>query len=327
MKYDIVDVINQIIKDGIRNQSSSHFSESYSETSLEVNGHFIVSLKFFKFVTDNDTSKEQREVEIIRTVSFIDIEGFNKSFTNILVNNQQVSLKQDPRNYTLSALKNLFESIASFDLEKYSEINSVVASSIIDILRMQNSSLFVFGFVDQDQASIYESTVTLEILNKVKLFNIDYFFSLVQEMNINLSETDNKYLKEEFHIVEIIFSELLFCLERSNFKFGDDFYNEIKEMDQVGKYNHLRSLLETKAYDFERNPQLNSIFSNVFSYFQSRAKWKCIYKARDDIIKLSQSYKEETEEEVNQTIKNKGCKTGRLSSANESADLRVRVKI
>jgi hypothetical protein len=203
MKYDILEVINQIIREGIRN-SVSH--STHSDIANE-NGHLIISLKFFKFVTDADMNKEQREVEIIRTVSFIDIEGFNSTFTDVLLKNQTVSINNSPKNYSLINFKNLIESISAVDLEKYSEINSILCTLITEILRVQNSSIFMFGFIDQNDNSIFESTVTLEIMNKFKNLNSDYFFDVVQEMNIDISNmNDNKYLKDEYHVTESIVS-------------------------------------------------------------------------------------------------------------------------
>ena len=47
MKYDILDVINQIIRDGSGNSVSNSIQ---STENLIDNDHFIISLKFYKFV-------------------------------------------------------------------------------------------------------------------------------------------------------------------------------------------------------------------------------------------------------------------------------------
>ena len=39
----------------------------------EHEGHMILKIKFFKFITNNDLSKTQRQIEIIKTFSYIDI--------------------------------------------------------------------------------------------------------------------------------------------------------------------------------------------------------------------------------------------------------------
>jgi hypothetical protein len=335
MRYDIVEVINQIIKDGMRN-SISHstytYNQDYSLCKNE-NGHFIISLKFFKFVTDADISKDQREVEIIRTVTFVDFEGFNSSFTDILINNKPISVKTDPKNYSLINLKNLIESIAAVDFEKYSEVNSTLTSLLTEIFRTsQNYSTFIFGFIDQNDNSILESTASLEILNKFKIMNTDYFFACLQEMNIDVSELDNKFLKEEFHVIEIIFSELLHYLEKSFLKklnskssFDEEFFNDIKEMEQQEKYNYLKSWLEKKGFKFDVNPLLNGVFENVYNFLHSRAKWRCLYKARDDILKLSMNYKDNEGQSIVNTSRSRNAESARDReiSVNETDELRV----
>jgi hypothetical protein len=165
-------------------------------------GHVIISLKFFKFVTDADFNREQREVEIIRTISFVDFEGFNQSFTEILLNKNTISIKKDAKNYTLVNLKNFIEAMSSVDLEKYSEINSTLCNVLIEIMRNHNSSIFMFAFVNQNESTLTESTVTLELMNKFKNINTEYFFDVVQEMNMDISNMNEN--KEEYYIAEII---------------------------------------------------------------------------------------------------------------------------
>jgi hypothetical protein len=200
MKYDIVEVINQIIKDGMRGSISNSLPSNESNSD---NGHLIISLKFFKFLTDTDVNKEQREVEIIRTVSFIDIEGFNSSLTQSLIKNQPMSIANNPKNYTLNNFKNLIESIASHDFEKFSQVNSILCSVISDIFRNQNSTYFLFGFIDHNYNSVLETTITLEMMNKFKNINPDYFFDIVSDMNLD-NEKDENNLKEEYQIIDNI---------------------------------------------------------------------------------------------------------------------------
>jgi len=159
-------------------------------------------------VTDADSNKEQREVSIIRTVSFVDFEGFNSSLTNILHRKKNISMKNDVKNYTMVNLKNMFESMSSFDLQKYSEINSSLCSTLVDILRTHNSSIFMFAFINQNEASLSESIVTLELMTKFKSLNSDYFFDVAQEMNIDISNiNDEKYFKEEYYLADMIVRE------------------------------------------------------------------------------------------------------------------------
>jgi hypothetical protein len=175
-----------------------------SEMNNNEEGHFFISLKFFKFMTENDVSQEQREVEIIRTITFIDFDNFNHKLTESLINNQNISPIRDAKNYSLISLKNLIEAIISLDLTKFSEVNSTLASLVTEILKIQNSIFYFFGFINQNEDSVLESTVTLEIMNKLKNLHTDYFFDIVQEMELNYSNIENKYSKEEFHLIEMI---------------------------------------------------------------------------------------------------------------------------
>ena len=56
-------------------------------------------------------------MEIIRSITFVDIEGFNKSFTDVLMNNKVILEKEDPKNYSLFNMKNLYEAISNNDIE------------------------------------------------------------------------------------------------------------------------------------------------------------------------------------------------------------------
>ena len=323
MKYDILEVIEQIIRDGTRNSINSN--SACNENSLE-NGHFIISLKFFKFVTEADVYKEQREVEIIRAVSFIDIEGFNSEFTDILLHNQTVSVNANPKHYTLLNFVNLIDAIYPQDLEKYSAVNSILCSLVTEILRVQNSSFFLFGFIDQNDNSILESTVTLQIMNKFKNINPDYFFDVVQDLNIDISNmNENNNLKEEFHTIDNIFSEIIFYIEKTQKKtklFGKEFYMSIKDLPQIEKYQQLKNHLARKNFNIEANVQLKSIFDCVLAFFNNRSKWRNLFQAREEIIKLNLSHKE-TESNKNTESNNNLNYTSKAASLNETDELKV----
>ena len=47
---------------------------------IEEAGHVIIQLKFYRFISEADNTKSQREIEIIRTISFVDIAGFSDDF-------------------------------------------------------------------------------------------------------------------------------------------------------------------------------------------------------------------------------------------------------
>jgi hypothetical protein len=88
-------------------------------------------------------------------------------------------------------------------------------SVITEIIKIPNSSFYIFAFIEQNEKSILESTITLEIMNKFKGLNVEYFFDVVQEMRIDNSNVGIKYSKDEFHIIEMIFSEILHYIEKS----------------------------------------------------------------------------------------------------------------
>jgi hypothetical protein len=333
MKYDILEVINQIVRDGSRN-SHSNSNSIFSESAGMDSGHFIISLKFFKYVTEADIYKEQREAEIIRTISFIDSEGFNSSFTKILMENQSPSVSSNPKQYTLLNFKNLVEAIHSQDLVKYSEVNSVFCSLVTDILRIQNSSLFFFGFIDQNEPSILESTVTLEIMNKFKNLNPDAFFEILQELNLDISNmNENNNLKEEFHTIENIFSELIyylekyFCSQKKPNIFTKEFYLSIRDLGQGEKYTFLKNYLQKKSFSLDAHPMLKSIFESVSAFLSNRSKWRSLFRARDEIIKLNMNYKEtDSFREYKNVEYNKYNITSREPSVNETDELKVNLK-
>jgi hypothetical protein len=62
----------------------------------------------------------------------------------------------------------------------------------------------MFGFLEQNSGSLLQSSVTLDTMNKFKQMNVDYFFGIVSEMNIDNSEIQVKYSKNEFHVIETI---------------------------------------------------------------------------------------------------------------------------
>ncbi len=122
-------------------------------------------------------------------------------FTDILLNKK---INNDNKHYSLLNFKNLIESISSVNLDKFSEVNSILVSVLTEILKIPNSNFFMFGFIDQNEKSILESTITLEIMNKFKSLNVEYFFDVVQEVNLENSNLGIKYSKDEFHIIETI---------------------------------------------------------------------------------------------------------------------------
>jgi hypothetical protein len=272
-----------------RNNNSNSFQSDY----ILENGHFVISLKFFRYVTDSDIHSTKREVEFVRTISFVDIEGFDSSFTEMLIQKRPVYITKEPKLYTLNSFKNLIESIYYKNIDKFSEVKSILCHLIITILRIPNLSVFFFGFIDQNEKSILNSTVTLEMMMKLKNLNFENFFAYALDLNIDFSNlNDENILKEDFLTAEKILSEIIFYIEKNTkhtlkIIFDEDFYNYVKDLPQIEKYIYLENYLISKNYLISEDPQLKNIFDNVIYYKTNRSKWNKLSEARDEILKLN----------------------------------------
>lgn len=273
--------------------SKSNSSNTINSECFLENGHFIITLKFFRFVTDSDINSTKRMVDFVRTISFVDIEGFDSSFTEMLMQNRPVYVTKEPKLYTLNSFKNLVESMKDKNLNQFSEVKSILCHLIINILRNNNLSVYFFGFIDQNEKSILNSTVTLEIMKKIKYLNAENFFEVLHELNINVSNlNDENILKEEYLTVEKILSEIIFYIEkitRETLKiiFDHDFYEIVKDLPQLEKYIHLENYLLSKNFQISEDPQLKNIFDCVISFKTNRSRWNKLSEARDEILKLN----------------------------------------
>jgi hypothetical protein len=99
--------------------------------------------------------------------------------------------------------KCLIEALSDTDINKYSEINSILSYLISDILK-QNIFIFFFGFINISTEFISETMFTLELTNKMKNICPDYFFDILQDMKRDNSFMDNKYTKDDFHTLQTI---------------------------------------------------------------------------------------------------------------------------
>ena len=78
------------IKEDAGDQSKSVKLNYSKKNNIEAkDGHMILKIKFFKFLGDNDLSKSQRQIEVIRTFSFIDIKDDEGHISNSVDNNPQ----------------------------------------------------------------------------------------------------------------------------------------------------------------------------------------------------------------------------------------------
>ena len=75
-----VENINQHIKKLELKGKLNSKSLKINSNSEENEGHMILKIKFFKFLTNNDLSKSQRQIEVIRTFSYIDIKDDEEDY-------------------------------------------------------------------------------------------------------------------------------------------------------------------------------------------------------------------------------------------------------
>lgn len=142
-------------------------------------------------------------MEIIRSITFGDIAGFDRHLIEYMKYNTKISVENDHRLYSLMNFKCLIEALSDTDINKYSEINSILSFLISDILK-QNIFIFFFGFINTSTESISETMFTLELTNKMKNICPDYFFDILQDMKRDNSFMDNKYTKDDFHTLQTI---------------------------------------------------------------------------------------------------------------------------
>ena len=226
---------------------------------IEEAGHVIIQLKFYRFISEADNTKSQREIEIIRTISFVDIAGISDDFLQLVKSNRIITVKEDPKNYSMYCFKNFIESIANKDLIKFSDISSTLTDILTEIFTVQNMFTFFFGFISEYKQDVLKSQLTLDLLNKCKLFNNNVFYHYLQEMEISISQLGNRAVKEEFQILDLIFSELLFYIEKT-FKKLDSFYKEIKDLNQQSKFYYLYNWLTNNHYSYDNNSKISDIF-------------------------------------------------------------------
>ncbi len=142
---------------------------------------------------------------MVRTLNFVEIQGFDNSFSKALLNERIINEINNPGLFSLINLKNLFEAIGSNDIKKYCSINSIIAIEIADILKVQNSACMFFGFIDQNDESLQESFITLDIINKFKTLNLRNFYNELKKHSLDISLV-NKYSTQDYKIIEDIVS-------------------------------------------------------------------------------------------------------------------------
>ncbi len=280
------DIINQHIK-------KSEFKDKEKSRSINANninynteineGHIILKIKFFKFLTNNDLSKSQRQIEVIRTFSYIDIKDDEEdAYVSKSASNN--------KSQSIYFFKKMIQSITNYDLDKFTEISSNLTDILRDMFSVPNLYSFIFGLVNEYRDDIDQALRTLNLLNICKNIDNDKFYMKLYQMNLSISRLENKALKQDFQILNLIFGEIIYFLEKT-FQKLDDFYTESKDIELKEKFFYLKQWLIKNRYDFQKNQTFCIILENTLGYINNRAQWMQLMKAKNMVMKLTEGLK------------------------------------
>ena len=277
--------INQHIKQSeIKGkQKSKSLNSNFNPQTNE--GHMILKIKFFKFLSNNDLSKSQRQIEVIRTFSYIDIKDDEENdiiYQSAGNNNNKVK--------SIYFFQKMIQSIVNYDLDKFTEISSNLTDIIRDIFSVPNLYSFIFGLINEYKDDLDLSLNTLNLLNICKNIDNDKFYMKLYQMNLSISRLENKALKQDFQILNLIFGEMIYYLEKT-YKKLDEFYSESKDIELKEKFFYLKQWLIKHGYDFQKNQNFCIILENTLSYIKNRAQWMQLMKAKNMVMKLTEGLK------------------------------------
>ena len=237
-------------------------------------GHIILKIKYFKFLSNNDVSKSQRQIEIIRSFSFIDIkddEGNNNS-SSIL------------------CFKKMIQSITYYDLNNFIELSSNLTDILREIFSMPKLYTFIFGLINEYKIDLEKTLKTLDMLNICKNIDNDKFYAHLYQMNMSISRLENKALKEDFQVLDFMFGEIIYYLEKT-FKKLDQYFIEVKDIELKEKFFYLKQWLIKNNYKFSNNQNFCIVLENILGYIRNRAQWMQLMKAKTIIMKLTEGLK------------------------------------
>ena len=275
-KISFLENINQHIKNREKNENKGEKRMPKDEPKYE-EGHLILKIKFFKFLSNNDISKPQRQIEVIRTFSFIDIKDDER----------------DNMNNTSSSINcfiKLLQSITNYDLNQFTELSSNLTDILREIFSIPKLYTFIFGIINEYKDNIEKSLGTLNLLNICKNIDNDKFYTYLYQMNISISRLENKALKEEFQVLDLLFGEIIYYLEKT-FKKLDQYFIEVKDMELKEKFFYLKQWLIKNNYNFQKNPNFCIVLENILGYIKNRAQWMQLMKAKTIILKLTEGLK------------------------------------
>ena len=277
-----VENINQHIKKLELKGKLNSKSLKINSNSEENEGHMILKIKFFKFLTNNDLSKSQRQIEVIRTFSYIDIKDDEED--NYMAKSTGNKLQ------SVFFFKKMIQSITNYDLDNFTEISSNLTDILRDIFSIPNLYSFIFGLVNEYQDDLDKSLKTLNLLNTCKNIDHDKFYMKLYQMNLSISRIENKALKQDFQILNLIFGEMIYYLEKTFIKL-DTYLTEVKDIELKDKFFYLKQWLIRYGYDFQKNQKFVIVLENTLGYIKNRAQWMQLMKAKNMIMKLTEEIK------------------------------------
>ena len=277
-----VENINQHIKKLELKGKLNSKSLKINSNSEENEGHMILKIKFFKFLTNNDLSKSQRQIEVIRTFSYIDIKDDEEDY--------YIAKSTGNKLQSVFFFKKMIQSITNYDLDKFTEISSNLTDILRDIFSIPNLYSFIFGLVNEYQDDLDKSLKTLNLLNTCKNIDHDKFYMKLYQMNLSISRIENKALKQDFQILNLIFGEMIYYLEKTFIKL-DTYLAEVKDIELKDKFFYLKQWLIRYGYDFQKNQKFVIVLENTLGYIKNRAQWMQLMKAKNMIMKLTEEIK------------------------------------
>ena len=208
---------------------------SASEVDPNSSCSTVLVFKFFKFTNSDDLSKTEREVSLVQSVSYINLEAYDfetenekeKENENDAAYNREefndFSLMQKKNKKKLNPTQkffNLISSISQLNIDLFLENNFIDSPIHCNTLKQPFSSFFTFYFLPEE-ISFSDYKIFEENIVCFKKANFEYFFDY-GNFNYEQFQNENFYSKQEFYLLERIVSNFLILILKSSVKFFKD---------------------------------------------------------------------------------------------------------